>query len=336
MSKKNNKKEDKETKKRKVTSDNTKKAVKSLKRRKKKTASSLKKVVADKFWKSEKDSTGKITKGRKRKKKLSRKEEKNRYQSIVKTISEYYKKAGSPLKRGDLYKKYREVRDEFSNVPAIDLENDFEKIVIQRKATRTFPAPLILGIDWFNFEDIMTSSFSQQFFRSNDTIILDLSCLGMNDMSFPYSNVIGSYNNLYNDITFRTAVKSKKSPPPQFTYSSLKSKPNNGLYVFDLVDCPPVAGVIQPTTSQTTPNTIGDILNQNILKEGPIGDILNMNTLIEQRKNIIQERISTLQKEKVITKELYLKDKITKMEYNNEIVELEDSISDLISELSKI
>jgi hypothetical protein len=94
MSKKNNKKEDKETKKGKVTSDNTKKAVKSLKRRKKKTAISLKKVVADKFWKSEKDSTGKITKGRKRKKKLSRKEEKNRYQSIVKTISEYYKKAG--------------------------------------------------------------------------------------------------------------------------------------------------------------------------------------------------------------------------------------------------
>ena len=94
MSKKNSKKGDKETKKKKVTSDNTKKSVKSVKRRKKKTASSIKKVVADKFWKSDKDASGKITKGRKRKKKLSRKEEKNRYQSIVKTISEYYKKAG--------------------------------------------------------------------------------------------------------------------------------------------------------------------------------------------------------------------------------------------------
>ena len=335
MSKKNNKKKANKSKKKPAPIKNTNKRGKSVKSRNKKLKKKAKDILSDKRWKASRDASGKIVKGRRKSKKLSRAQDQNRYQSIIKTLSEYYKKAGSPLKRGDLYKKYREIRDEFSNVPISVLIPNFEKIVIKKQATRTFPAPLILGIDWFNFEDVMTSPFSQAFFRSNDTIVLDLSCIGMSNMTFPYSKVIGQYNRLYNNYVFRTAVKQQKSPPPQFVYNSGKSNPNKGIYVFELEDCPPpVAG---SRTAPSTPSTIGKVIEDaGILSKGPLADMLDVDTLKEQRRNKVQEEINELQKQKTQSKTLYAKDKLTKLEYQQEMTDIEDAISEKQRELRNI
>ena len=310
-----------------------KKAVKPSKKSKQgKSKKAVKEFFDKKRWKTTTDATGKKIKGRKRSKKLSRQTEGNRYQTIIKTLSDYYKKAGSPLKRKELYKKYREIRDEFSNTPLSMLIPNFEKYVIKKQGTRTFPAPLLLGIDWFNFEDIMTAPFSQQFFRSNDIIILDLSCLGMANKKFPYSQIIGQYNKLYNNITFRQAVKQQKSPPPQFVYDSKQSNPKKGIYVFELVDCPPVSGGI--TTKRKEPTSIGKVIeDKDIMKSGPLGDLLNIK---EDRKRIIEKTISDLTEERKTIRNLYAQNKISKIEYDNTIVELDDAISDNLNKLKNL
>ena len=62
-----------------------------------KTKKVVKEFFDNKRWKTTTDATGKKIKGRKRSKKLSRQTEGNRYQTIIKTLSDYYKKAGLRL-----------------------------------------------------------------------------------------------------------------------------------------------------------------------------------------------------------------------------------------------
>jgi len=307
-----------------------KKPVKSKKSTKKRAKSVSKKkaqaILSSKRWKTTRDKTGKLVKGTRRKKKLTL--DKNRYQTIIKTLSDYHKEAGSPLKRTALYKEYRRIRDEFSNTPLSILIPQFETLVIKKKGTRTMPTPLILGIDWYVFEDVMTAPYSQQYFRRNDIIVLDLSCLGLPNMSFPYSKVIGSYNKLYNDYLFRTAVKNAHATQnyPMFKYDNINSDEigSPGTYIFVLVDCPPVAGVPQrkhkgkvayktPTKPTTTP------IDTN-----------------QQEVNELNAQLTSLMKQKEQINDMYIKDKISKSYFENEIINIEDAISEKQSEINKL
>ena len=226
----------------------SKKSLKAKKTAKKTTTKKkAQQVLSNKRWKSTRTATGKVKKGRKRSTKLKRQTEQNRYQTIVKAISEYYKKAGSPLKRADLYAEYRKIRDDYSNIPLAMLLPQFSKLVVRRVGKRIFPNELQLGIPWYQFEDEMTAPYAQRYFLSKDTITLDLSCLVpyVPDMTFPYIKVIGNYRNLYNNQTFRTQVKGE-SPVPEFLIDWSRSDMKKGEYVFVLVECPPVVGVTPP------------------------------------------------------------------------------------------
>jgi len=313
-----------------------KKPVKSKKITKKRAKAVSKKkaqaILSSKRWKTTRDSTGKLVKGSRRKKKLSRTQDKNRYQTIIKTLSDYYKKAGSPLKRTALYDEYRRIRDEFSNTPLTILIPQFETLVIKKKGTRTMPTPLILGIDWYVFEDVMTAPYSQQYFRSNDNIILDLSCLGLPNMTFPYSKVIGQYNKLYNDYLFRTAVKNAHATQnyPMFKYDNINSDEinNPGTYIFVLVDCPPTTGVPQQKykgkATYQTPTKGGTQTKQ---------DTSQTEVNIEGKLN---DQLTSLMKQKEQTNDMYIKDKITKAYFENEIINIEDAISEKQSEINNL
>ena len=142
------------------------------------------------------------------------------------------------------------------------------------------PFELIAGIDWFEFEDIMTNPNSQKFFRTKDVIELDLTCLvpPVANMKFPYPKIINSYNRLYNNQNFRQQVKAIKSPVPKFQFDPNKSSIKKGYYVFVLVDCPYTPTITPaktptpppittPTTKTATTDEAGEYLKQITAKE---------------------------------------------------------------------
>tara|TARA_B100000214_G_C23599020_1_gene459817 strand:- start:96 stop:479 length:384 start_codon:yes stop_codon:yes gene_type:complete len=53
-----------------------------------------KQILSQQTWRNTKDSSGKTRKGRRKSLKLRTQGDTNRYQTIIKTISDYYKKAG--------------------------------------------------------------------------------------------------------------------------------------------------------------------------------------------------------------------------------------------------
>ena len=252
---------------------NTKKSNKPVKVTKKTSKSKLslkqkaKSILSKETWRDKRDIQGKLKKGRKKYIKLITQGDANRYQQILKAISDYYKKAGSPLKRKELYKEYRRVRDNFSNTPLSVLIPQFDRIVIQKKGKRQFPPSLVLGIPWYQFEDELTAGFSQSYFRLNDTIILELDIIKpkISNMRFSYKDIIGKYKSLYNNINFRQTVK-KKSTYFEFEYDKSKSNIKKGIYVFVLNGIGSIAPIITPvapikkkstSTTQSQKSTTG-------------------------------------------------------------------------------
>ena len=119
-----------------------KKAKKSVNKSKKTQIKKAKQILSQQTWRNTKDASGKVKRGRRKSIKLITQGDKNRYQTLIKTISDYYKKAGTPLKRKDLYKEYRRIRDNFSNVPLSVLVPQFDRLVIKGKGKRLFPNEL--------------------------------------------------------------------------------------------------------------------------------------------------------------------------------------------------
>ena len=91
-----------------------------------KTKKVVKEFFDNKRWKTTTDATGKKIKGRKRSKKLSRQTEGNRYQTIIKTLSDYYKKAGLRL----LSLFYRKLTKKFNTA---EKRLDYKKYSIYNK-----------------------------------------------------------------------------------------------------------------------------------------------------------------------------------------------------------
>ena len=261
--------------------------------------------------------------------KLTTQGDKNRYQQIVKAISDYYKGVGKPLKRGDLYKEYRKIRDDYSNVPLSVLIPQFDRLVIKGQGTRQFPNELQLGIPWYQFEDEMTDGYSQRYFLLNNTIILDLSILTPNvpNMRFPYSQIIGNYKKLYNNITFRQQVK-QKGTYYEFQIDWSRSDIKKGIYVFILV-----AVSATPATTPT-PTPIGRIISQQppgAILPGPIGQVMGF----DERSEYIQQITSLRETQKIITQAFKNKD-MTYQQYKMEIDDLNDAISDLQNKIDKL
>jgi hypothetical protein len=292
------------------------------------TKQKAKKILSKETWKKTRDNKGNLQKGRKKSLKLKVKGDKNRYQAIVKTISDYNKKAGTPLKRKDLYKEYRRVRDTYSNIPLSVLIPQFNRIVIQKKATRQFPPSLTLGMPWYQFEDEMTAGFAQSYFRLNDEIVLDLGIVNPSipNMRFPYSKIIGNYKKLYNNISFRQAVK-MKSTYYEFEYDSASSNVKKGIYVFVLRGVSSGTGVtqtpIQPIVK--TPQQQAPTL------PGPIGDLLGFNEKGEYIKQItslrdVQSSIASALKQKQLT---YIQYRIEMDNIDEEIEELQNKIKNI-------
>ena len=280
-------------------------------------------ILSKQSWRSTKTATGKLKKGRKRSLKLQRQGEQSRYQQIVKAISDYYKKAGTPLKRADLYKEYRRIRDNYSNIPLAVLLPRYNTLVVQQKGKRVFPNELQLGIPWYQFEDEMTAPYSQRYFLSKDSITLDLSCLQpmVPDMTFPYIKVIGNYKKLYNNITFRTQVKAIKSPVPEFLIDWSKSNVSKGIYVFVLVDCPPITGV-QPAPKPTA-------LPPGAIPQYPTPGIPGAMPSISA--SIIEKEISSKLDEKINANTAYKNKEISYREYQDIINKLDKEIDNLKS-----
>ena len=262
-------------------------------------------------------------KTRKKSKKLKRSGESNRYQSIVKRLKKYYVDNGIAYTRADLYKKYREIRDEFSYIPISDLITDFEKIVIQRKMTRTFPSILQLPINWYDFEDTMTWPAPQAYFRSNDTIILDLDCLGMPEMKFPYPNVIGNYRRLYSNPQFRNAVKSTKGNRiyPVFEYDSKRSNIKKGEYVFVLEGCYPVSST---TTQPTAPAPTGTTTTP----QQPVQQV--------DIKGELTQQITAIRQQSLIIAEAFRDKQMTYIQYRSEMDNFEEIIDELENRIKKL
>ena len=189
----------------------------------------------------------------KKKNQLSRAKEKNRYQKLLSRISTYYKGIGKPLKRQDLYKEYRRIRDDFSwlDINTLTGKNNFKKYVITKNKLRpALPIYLLTPSPWYEFEFLMTKQQTQDYFKSKDTIVLDLSQINMNNIQFPYYNVsnkpsiIGIYRKLYQNPNFRRIMKAQ-SPPLCFEYDDKNSDPDNGIYIFILVDCDPDESAVE-------------------------------------------------------------------------------------------
>ena len=330
--KKSNKSLSKEVKGKKEVS-NTKKSNKPVKATKKTSKSKLslkqkaKSILSKETWRDKRDIQGKLKKGRKKSIKLITQGDANRYQQIVKAISDYYKKAGTPLKRKDLYKEYRRVRDEYSNTPLSILIPQFNRIVIQKKGTRQFPPSLTLGIPWYQYEDEMTANFSQSYFKLNDTIVLDLSIIkpSIPNMRFSYKNIIGNYKKLYNNINFRQVVK-KKSTYYEFEYDPNQSNIKKGIYVFVLtgVGSTPITQTPLPSTGKSIPTY------QTPLPK-PIGDLLGYDEKGEYIKQIsdyveMKKNMSTAFKNK----------EMTYNQYRMEIDDINEQIDDLNNKINNI
>ena len=331
--KKSNKSLSKEVKKKKGVS-NSNKSIKSSKDTKKSNKSKLslkqkaKKILSKETWRDTRDIKGKLKKGRKKSIKLITQGDANRYQQIVKAISDYYKKAGTPLKRKDLYKEYRRVRDEYSNTPLSVLIPQFNRIVIQKKGTRQFPPSLTLGIPWYQFEDEMTANFSQSYFKLNDTIILDLSLIRpkIPNMRFPYKNIIGNYKKLYNNINFRQSVK-KKSTYFEFEYDPNQSNIKKGIYVFVLNGVGSGTSVIQspmqpkgksiPTPQTPLPKPIGDLLGYNDKSEY----IKQISNYTDMKKNISKA---------------FANKEMTYQQYRMELDDINEEIADLQNKINNL
>ena len=73
------------------TSNKSKKAVNKSKKTQKQKA---KQILSQQTWRNTKDTTGKLRKGRRKTLKLITQADTNRYQTLIRTISDYYKKAG--------------------------------------------------------------------------------------------------------------------------------------------------------------------------------------------------------------------------------------------------
>ena len=193
--------------------------------------------------------------------------------------------------------------------------------MIQNAGTRQFPPSLTLGIPWYQFEDEMTAGFSQAYFRLNDTIQLDLGIVtpSIPNMSFPYSQIIGKYKKLYNNISFRQAVKAK-STYYEFEYDQANSDPSKGIYIFVLRAIGSGSGIKQTPVSPIpqTPTQAPPSL------PGPIGDLLSYDEKGEYIKQItaLREIQSSLA--------IALKDKqLTYIQFRNEMDNINDEIADL-------
>ena len=198
----------------------------------------------------------------KQKLQVTRTQDKNRYQNLISVISDYYKKAGSPLSRPDLYDEYRRIRDNFSNWDLKDLIADFENIAIKQTKKAGLPQYLTLPIPWYNFEQQMTTGASQNYFKSKSQIVLNLDSIQLPPDIFKYSTrgrgIVGAYRRLYRNSNFRRIMKNA-SPPPCFIYDSVNSDPQNDFFIWVLDECltisptqappqgPPPGGVIYQT-----------------------------------------------------------------------------------------
>ena len=247
----------------------------------------------------------------KKKNLLSRSKEKNRYQKLLSRISSYYKGIGKPLKRPDLYKEYRRIRDDFSwlDINTLTGKTNFKKYVIQKTKSRPpLPVYLLTPSPWYDFEFLMTKQQTQDYFRSKDQIILDLSQINMSNVQFPYYDtqnklsIIGIYRKLYGNPTFRTIMKAQ-SPPLCFEYDDINSDPANGIYIFVLIDCEPEE-------------------EKEEKKETKKSD-----------DEFIKGEIAALRKEKLADKDLYKKGKISKKEYNKREKKIEREISEYKDQL---
>ena len=281
-------------------------------------------ILSKQTWKSTRDSKGNIRKGRRKSLKLKTQGDKNRYQQIVKAISDYYKKAGTPLKRKDLYKEYRRVRDNYSNYPLSVLIPQFNRIVIQKKGTPQFPPSLTLGIPWYEFEDEMTAGYSQSFFKLKDEIILELGAVSPSipNMRFTYSKIIGSYRKLYNNNIFRQWVKNQ-SPPAEFQY--IKSRSKKGLYIFKISQ--PSIIPIQPPTPKppTGTTTVGPTL------PGPIGELLGFDEKSEYIK-----QITALRQTQSSFAEALKNKQMTYTQYRIEIENIQEEIDELQQKIKNL
>ena len=262
--------------------------------------------------------------------KLTTQGDKNRYQQIVKAISDYYKGVGKPLKRADLYKEYRKIRDDYSNVPLSVLIPQFDRLVIKGQGTRQFPNELQLGIPWYQFDDEMTDGYSQRYFLLNDTIILDLSILKPNvpNMRFPYSKIIGNYKKLYNNITFRQQVK-QKGTYYEFQIDWSRSDIKKGIYVFILV-----AISATPISTPTPTPGIGRKIAQQppgAILPGPIGQVMGF----DERSEYIQQITSLRETQKILTQAFKNKD-MTYQQYKMEMDDINDAINDLQNKIDKL
>ena len=143
---------------------------------------------------------------------------------------------------------------------------------------------------------------------SKDQIILDLTQINMSNVQFPYYDtqnklsIIGIYRKLYGNPTFRTIMKAQ-SPPLCFEYDDINSDPDNGIYIFVLIDCEPED-------------------EKEEKKETKKSD-----------DEFIKGEIAALRKEKLADKDLYKKGKISKKEYNKREKKIEREISEYKDQL---
>ena len=146
-------------------------------------------------------------------------------------------------------------------------------------------------------------------------------------MSFPYSKIIGSYNTLYNNYLFRTAVKNAHATQnyPMFKYDNINSDEigSPGTYIFVLVDCPPTAGVVS-----TRPK--GKVSYQTPKAKTSTTDTT------QNEVNELNSQLTSLMKQKEQINDMYIKDKISKAYFENEIINIEDAISEKQSEIKNL
>mgnify|MGYP003655320564 FL=1 len=180
----------------------------------------------------------------------------------------------------------------------------------------------------------MTDGYSQRYFLLGDTIILDLSILTPNvpDMRFPFSQIIGNYKSLYNNITFRQQVK-QKGTYYEFQIDWSRSDIKKGIYVFILV-------AISATPASTpSPVPIGQIIAKQPIGApfpglpGPIGQVMNY----EQEKEIILlKQIQTLRETQKDLTGAFKDKQMNYNQYKMDMDDINDAISDLQIKIDKL
>ena len=129
------------------------------------------------------------------KKKISKPRKVNRYIAIRSATSEYCREVyGKPCPNAEMNRIYWELKARYSEVPIGEVLKGMDKFLGHKDDSKV--PEEVLAFPWFSLESLMYRG-DGLFFKSEDTIIMDFSSLGMGVLETTYGNLPWEFRDNY-------------------------------------------------------------------------------------------------------------------------------------------